>query len=82
MRDGAVVFVAIGLGLGLIMGGRWVRMIAARNTWRASRGAIPKAKAARKAAFGGYISHSRQAFIMMLLIVAVFFVLMKIAQSG
>jgi hypothetical protein len=81
MKEGAVVFVAIGLGLGLLMGARWVRMIAARNTWRLARAAVPKAKAARKSALGGYVSHSRSAFYMLLMVVAVFFVLFKIAQS-
>ena len=82
MREGAVVFVALGLGLGLLMGARWVRMGAAKNTWKGAKGGVPKAKAAKKAAFGLYVSHSRQAFIMLLVIVAVFFVLMKIGQSG
>jgi hypothetical protein len=81
MKEGAIVFVAIGLGLGLLMGGRWVRMIAARNTWRLARAAIPKAKAAKKAAFGGYVSHSKQAFYMVLFIAAVCFVLVKISQT-
>jgi len=82
MKEGAIVFVAIGLGLGMLMGARWVRMGAAKNTWKGARAAVPKAKAARKGAFGLYVSHSKQALIMVVLIVAVFFVLMKIAQAG
>ncbi|NUR48386.1 MAG: hypothetical protein HOV71_09655 [Hamadaea sp.] len=82
MKEGAVVFVAIGLGLGMLMGARWVRMKGARSGWRGAKAGVPKAKAAKKAAFSGYMSHTRQAFFMILVIVAVFFVLMKISQAS
>lgn len=82
MQEGSVVFVAIGLGLGLLMGARWVRMKNARSGWSSARAAVPKAKAARKAAFGGYLGHSRSALLMAVIVVVVFVVLYKAAQGG
>ncbi|WP_027340996.1 hypothetical protein [Hamadaea tsunoensis] len=77
MGSAAVMVGLLGVAFGVFVGLRWTKLQAARKGYAGAKAAIPKAKAARKAARGAYWVASRAMLIVGLLVVAVIFAMAR-----
>lgn len=62
----------IGALLGIMVGRRWLKMQQARSGWKDKVAAVPKAKAAAKAARGTWLLATRAAMLAAVLMVVYF----------